>query len=144
MKTLVFCLLLASLTMASVHSAGTYRKFQMQHTYNGNTLVDCENHLNPVLRRLNMGCKSCNTVILGDQRYATDMNEVTDICRLGTFVRGNLYRSHRSFRVVTCWEIISNNQPPNCKYIKVNQWNIQSKYITVACENMLPVHFEGC
>ncbi|KAK7877737.1 hypothetical protein WMY93_030551 [Mugilogobius chulae] len=122
-----------------------YELFQMQHTYDEHSPLDCDDFMSDLMRRRNWhSCKRCNSVILGDSSYPTNMNALLDICRGGgervraknvDNDRGNLVRSYRHFSVVTC--ILVNQQ--NCHYRPVEARGP----ITIACEDGLPVHFEG-
>ncbi|XP_055016061.1 ribonuclease-like 3 [Boleophthalmus pectinirostris] len=139
MAVFLLYLLLVPLALPPVLSKATHYMFKRQHTY-GTLFPNCDDFMNSALKDLNMGCKQCNTIILGDDAYSSDLNDVTNICTTGgTNVGKDLYQSHKKFRVIYC-NLLSGDKPPDCKYRKVSPRNIIEKPITVTCENGLPVH----
>ncbi|KAK1152044.1 hypothetical protein AOXY_G31600 [Acipenser oxyrinchus oxyrinchus] len=87
-------------------------------------------------------CKECNTFI-----FAPD-NSIIQVCRNEgvkisntTLYKTTLYKSKKQFRIVHCISKKKNHSYPSCIY-KPSKTN-HLMYIIVACDNKLPVHFEG-
>ncbi|KAJ0068866.1 hypothetical protein NL108_012702 [Boleophthalmus pectinirostris] len=117
MAVFLLYLLLVPLALPPVLSQGTYYKFKLQHTFSGNILKSCTRFMKAVYQKYpDMECKHHNTIILGDNGFETNLNDVTNICKQygGTPKGGNLFESIKEFNVIDC-NLESGDYPPNCR-----------------------------
>ncbi|XP_026576414.1 ribonuclease-like [Pseudonaja textilis] len=114
--------------------ATNYPTFLRQHYNNPKSNVR-KSYCNAMMQSREMtnpNCKPLNSFIHDTK------NRITAVCGSeGTPFGNRLQRSLRPFRVTTCKMRGSSILPP-CEYRE----NTSPRYIVIACENGLPVHYE--
>uniref|UniRef100_A0A3B3RCM0 Ribonuclease A-domain domain-containing protein n=2 Tax=Paramormyrops kingsleyae TaxID=1676925 RepID=A0A3B3RCM0_9TELE len=116
-----------------------YQKFLRQHHARdkGNICNKLMNERKIINEKQNK-CKVINTFIITDSK-----NSITDVCDKGgeDYCKNGkkFQKSIKRFQVVTCTVKNENAAYPYCDYRQQES----SRYIVVACENGLPVHYEN-
>ncbi|XP_026576409.1 ribonuclease-like isoform X1 [Pseudonaja textilis] len=126
-------IVLAAVLMLGTFAAD-YETFLRQHYDNPKSNVG-DNYCNKMMQRRGMTqpkCKEVNTFIHDTK------NKIIAVCGDGgEAINNRLRRSKKQFRVTTCKMKGSSTKPP-CDYRE----NESPRYIVIACENGLPVHYE--
>ncbi|KAF4114151.1 hypothetical protein G5714_004374 [Onychostoma macrolepis] len=140
-RSTVILLLLSSVSSfthgQSAYIRARYQKFLNQHQ---GPYVN-EEMCTDVIRDRNItdsagDCKLVNTFIQANE------NDIKAVCRGGTRVKYNLFRSGEPFNVVTCRlnPNTSGQRHPNCEY----RGDLYTHHnIELACAHNLPVHYQG-
>ncbi|XP_050975847.1 ribonuclease-like 3 [Labeo rohita] len=76
-------------------------------------------------------CKPVNTFIQAED------HQITAVCARNNRLNSNLYKSSTPFNVVTCR--LKSGQWPNCEYYR---GSLYTRYIVLACERGLPIHYQ--
>ncbi|XP_015687069.2 ribonuclease-like [Protobothrops mucrosquamatus] len=112
----------------------TYEDFLTKHYDNPKSNVG-DQYCNKMMQKRGMTkpkCKEVNSFI------HTTKNNIIDVCGTGgVAIDDRLRRSNKQFQVTTCKMKGSSTKPP-CDYRE----NTSLRYIVIACENGLPVHYE--
>lgn len=135
MRVLFICLLLFA-TKSSQFEEDRYGKFRRQHIDGKMTEKKCDKVIKKKeIWNDNNSCKATNTFILDKP------SEVKNICVKGKFDENlQMTKSHKKFRVVKCELKNEGARKPRCQY-KGNL--LTDRYVAVACQGDLPVHFAG-
>uniref|UniRef100_I3JK40 Ribonuclease A-domain domain-containing protein n=1 Tax=Oreochromis niloticus TaxID=8128 RepID=I3JK40_ORENI len=121
MRILFICLLLVG-------------KFGRQHIDASMKAKDCDKVMkSKQIYNLDSSCKDTNTFILDNP------TEVKNICVEGKFdEKLQMTKSHKKFTVVKCVLKNEGTRKPRCQY---DGNRLTNRYVAVACEDKLPVHF---
>ncbi|KAF4115061.1 hypothetical protein G5714_002550 [Onychostoma macrolepis] len=116
----------------SAYIRARYQKFLNQHLAPFVNREMCTD----VIRNRNIvsetgGCKPVNTFIQANE------NQITAVCGRNNRLNNNLFQNNQQFSVVTC--NLRSGQWPNCVY---DTGRLSTRYIVLACEQGLPVHYE--
>lgn len=135
MRILFLCLLLIA-TQSSTFEEDRYGKFRRQHINASMTARDCDKVIkSKQIYNVNNSCKATNTFILSKP------SEIKNICVEGKFdEKLKKTKSHKKFKVVKCELKNEGARKPRCQYAGNLLTN---RYVAVACEDKLPVHFAG-
>uniref|UniRef100_A0A668VYH1 Ribonuclease A-domain domain-containing protein n=1 Tax=Oreochromis aureus TaxID=47969 RepID=A0A668VYH1_OREAU len=133
---ILFTCLLLFATESSQYEETRYDQFKRQHVDGKMTEKKCDKVINSKqIYNPDNSCKDTNTFILDNP------SEVKKICVEGKFDENlQMTKSHIQFKVVKCELKNEGGRKPNCQY-KGNL--LTNRYVAVACENNLPVHFAG-
>lgn len=133
MKILFTCLLLFA-TESSQYEEDQYGKFRRQHIDDSMAAKDCEKVIkSKQIYNPDNSCKDPNTFILEKP------SKVKKICVEGKFDENlQMTKSHKKFKVVKCELKNKGARKPNCQY---DGKLLTNRYVAVACEDNLPVHF---
>lgn len=136
-STVILLLLLCVSSFTHGQPADVMRRYQKFLTQHRGPYVNVEMCTSEIGNR-NIGsetrvCKPVNTFIQAEDR------QIKAVCSGGTrlYYNRNLFESGTRFSVVTCR--LKSGQWPNCEY---DRGRLSTRYIVLACDRGLPVHYQ--
>ncbi|XP_053450282.1 angiogenin [Nycticebus coucang] len=129
---LVFMLGLGLTPLTLALEDSKYKQFLAQH-YDATPKGRDGRYCDKIMERRGLTCKDINTFIHGSK------GKIKAICgnKNGNPHIENLRMSRYPFQITTCRHVGGSSQPP-CRY----RATTGVRFIVVACENGLPVHFD--